>query len=255
MSSAGTSYVGMNNVQYHLTVAGENALMLYFDQRIDPAISALVQQACALIRVELTDDIIDLLPSYASVLLLFNPLRTDLYRVKAQLQHCLAQLQSANQHSGKLVELPVYYSAESGPDLALIAKTKNISIDEVIQRHQAVSYRVYAIGFAPGFAYLGEVDPLLQMPRLATPRAKVPRGAVAIADRQTAVYPAVSPGGWNLIGLCPTRMFNPAAEPAMPVAVGDEVRFVAIGKAEFLRLGGELPELGLPDIERAGNKP
>ena len=255
MSSAGTSYVGMNNVQYHLTVAGENALMLYFDQRIDPAISALVQQACALIRVELTDDIIDLLPSYASVLLLFNPLRTDLYRVKAQLQHCLAQLQSANQHSGKVVELPVYYSAESGPDLALIASTKNISIDEVIQRHQAVSYRVYAIGFAPGFAYLGEVDPLLQMPRLATPRAKVPRGAVAIADRQTAVYPAPSPGGWNLIGLCPSRMFNPDVEPAMPVAVGDEVRFVAIGKAEFLRLGGELPELGLPDIERAGNKP
>jgi KipI family sensor histidine kinase inhibitor len=229
--------------RYHLSIAGENALMLYFDQRIDPAISALVQRACVLIRAELADDVIDLLPSYASVLILFNPLSTDLYRVKAQLQHCLAQLQSGNQHSGKLVELPVYYSAESGPDLALIAETKNISVDEVIKRHQAVSYRVYAIGFAPGFAYLGEVDPLLQMPRLATPRAKVPRGAVAIADRQTAVYPAQSPGGWNLIGLCPTRMFNPNASPAMPVAVGDEVRFVAIDKAEFIRLGGELPEL------------
>uniref|UniRef100_A0A486XL13 Allophanate hydrolase 2 subunit 1 n=1 Tax=Rheinheimera sp. BAL341 TaxID=1708203 RepID=A0A486XL13_9GAMM len=240
----------MSKVQYHLTVAGENALMLYFDQRIDPAISALVQQACTLIRAELTDDIIDVLPSYASVLLLFNPLSTDHFRVKAQLQHCLAQLQSANQHNGKLVELPVYYSTESGPDLALIAKTKNISIDAVIQRHQAVSYRVYAIGFAPGFAYLGEVDPLLQMPRLATPRAKVPRGAVAIADRQTAVYPAASPGGWNLIGLCPTRMFNPQAEPAMPVEVGDEVRFVAIDKAEFIRLGGELP-----DTAPAGGKP
>ena len=233
----------MSNVQYHLTVAGENALMLYFDQRIDPAISAWVQQACNLIRAELADDIIDLLPSYASVLLLFNPLRTDHYRVQAQLKHCLKQLQSNTSHSGKRIELPVYYSAQSGPELALIAKTKNISIDEVIQRHQAVSYRVYAIGFAPGFAYLGEVDPLLNMPRLATPRAKVPRGAVAIADRQTAVYPAASPGGWNLIGLCPTLMFNPQAEPAMPVAVGDEVHFVAIDKTEFLRLGGELPEL------------
>lgn len=249
MSSDGTSSVSISKPQYHLTVAGENALMLYFDQRIDPAISALVQQACVLIRAELADDIIDLLPSYASVLLLFNPLTTDHFRVKAQLQHCLAQLQSANQHSGKLVELPVYYSVQSGPDLALIANTKNISIDEVIKRHQAVSYRVYAIGFAPGFAYLGEVDPLLQMPRLATPRAKVPRGAVAIADRQTAVYPAPSPGGWNLIGLCPTPMFTPHAEPAMPVAVGDEVRFVAIDKAEFLRLGGELPE-----PEYAGHK-
>ena len=106
--------------------------------------------------------------------------------------------------------------------------------------HSNQSYQVYAIGFAPGFAYLGEVDPLLQMPRLSTPRAKVPRGAVAIADRQTAVYPAQSPGGWNLIGLCPTPMFTPDASPVMPVAVGDEVRFVAIDEAEFLRLGGEL---------------
>lgn len=235
----------MSQVQYHLTIAGENALMLYFDQRIDPAISALVQQACALIKAELTDDVVDILPSYASVLVIFNPFSTDLYRVQAQLQHCLAKLQTGNSHSGKVVELPVYYSEESGPDLTLIAKTKHISIDEVIKRHQAISYRVYAIGFAPGFAYLGEVDPLLQMPRLATPRAKVPRGAVAIADRQTAVYPAQSPGGWNLIGLCPTRMFNPQAEPAMPVAVGDEVRFVAIDKAEFIRLGGELPEAEL----------
>ncbi|MEO3678382.1 5-oxoprolinase subunit PxpB [Rheinheimera sp. FR7-31] len=239
----------MSQVQYHLTIAGENALMLYFDQRIDPAISALVQQACALIKAELTDDVVDILPSYASVLVIFNPFSTDFYRVQAQLQHCLAKLQTGNSHSGKVVELPVYYSEESGPDLALIAETKHISIDEVIQRHQAISYRVYAIGFAPGFAYLGEVDPLLQMPRLATPRAKVPRGAVAIADRQTAVYPASSPGGWNLIGLCPTQMFNPQAEPAMPVAVGDEVRFVAIDKAEFLRLGGELPE-----AEQAGGK-
>lgn len=232
----------MSKVHYQLTVAGENALMLYFDQRIDPAISALAQQACALIKAELADDVIDILPSYASVLVIFNPFNTDLYRVQAQLQYCLAKLQTGNSHSGKVVKLPVYYSEESGPDLALIAETKHISIDEVIQRHQSISYRVYAIGFAPGFAYLGEVDPLLQMPRLATPRAKVPRGAVAIADRQTAVYPASSPGGWNLIGLCPTRMFNPQAEPAMPVAVGDEVRFVAIDKAEFIRLGGELPE-------------
>lgn len=230
----------MSQVQYQLTIAGENALMLYFDQRIAPEISALVQQATALIRAELSTDLLDLLPSYASLLVLFNPLSTDVYRVRSQLQHCLKQLQTGSDATGRKIELPVYYSEESGPDLALIASTKNISIDEVIQRHQAVSYRVYAIGFAPGFAYLGEIDPILQMPRLATPRAKVPRGAVAIADRQTAVYPAPSPGGWNLIGLCPTPMFTPQSTPSMPVAVGDEVHFVAVDKAEFLRLGGEL---------------
>ena len=230
----------MTSLSYQLTTAGENALMLYFDQRIDPQISARVQQACQLIRLELADDLFDLLPSYASVLIGFNPLTTDVYRVKAQLQHCLKQLTDNTAQSGKCVELPVYYSAESGPDLALIASQKQLSTDEVIRLHQAQSYRVYAIGFAPGFAYLGEVAPQLQMPRLSTPRARVPKGAVAIADRQTAVYPAASPGGWNLIGLCPVPMFTPGAEPAMPVAVGDEVRFVGIDKAEFLRLGGEL---------------
>jgi KipI family sensor histidine kinase inhibitor len=99
---------------------------------------------------------------------------------------------------------------------------------------------VYAIGFAPGFAYLGEVDKRIAAARLATPRQKVPRGAVGIADRQTAVYPAVSPGGWNLIGLCPQRMFDPVARPTMPVAVGDRVKFDAISRDEFLALGGEL---------------
>ena len=230
----------MSQVQYQLSSAGENALMLYFEQRIDPAISALVQQACELIRAELSEHLLDILPSYASILVVFDPFSTDLYRVRRQLQNCLQQLRCGNDSTGRQIELPVYYSEESGPDLALIASTKNISIAEVIRRHQAVSYRVYAIGFAPGFAYLGEVDPILQMPRLSSPRAKVPRGAVAIADRQTAVYPAPSPGGWNLIGLCPTAMFTPGATPVMPVAVGDEVRFVAVDKAEFIRLGGEV---------------
>ena len=225
---------------YQLTLAGENALMLYFEQRIDVSISASVQQATQLIRDALAQDIIDILPSYASVLIIYNALRTTSSDVAAVIHQCVQQLQSTDTHSGKVVELPVYYSEQSGPDLALIARSKQLTIDEVIRRHQAVSYRVYAIGFAPGFAYLGEVDPVLEMPRLSSPRAKVPRGAVAIADRQTAVYPTASPGGWNLIGLCPVAMFNPQAEPAMPVAVGDEVRFVAIDKTEFLRLGGEL---------------
>lgn len=239
----------MTQLQYQLTVAGENALMLYFEQQINPGVAAQVQKACELIRQALADDIIDLLPSYASVMIVFNALKTDLYQVTHKVKHCLLYLSADSGQSGKLVELPVYYSEQSGPDLRLIAETKQLSVAEVIRRHQAQLYRVYAIGFAPGFAYLGEVDPVLQMPRLATPRAKVPRGAVAIADRQTAVYPAQSPGGWNLIGLCPTRMFNPQASPAMPVSVGDQVRFVGIDKAEFIRLGGELPE-----PEHVGNK-
>lgn len=230
----------MSTASFRLCIAAENALILYFEQRIAPEISARVQQACSLIRDTLGNDLIDLLPSYASVLVQFNALTTDHATVQQQLEQCLQQLSTAPTQTGKLIELPVYYSEQSGPDLRLIAQAKGLSIDDVIARHQQQRYRVYAIGFAPGFAYLGEVDPLLQMPRHSTPRPKVPRGAVAIADRQTAVYPSSSPGGWNLIGLCPTPLFTPGKTPPMPFNVGDEVQFVAIDKAEFLRLGGEL---------------
>ena len=141
-----------------------------------------------------------------------------------------------------VVELPVYYAAESGPDLVVIAKRNKLSVEQVIEIHQSKEYRVYAIGFAPGFAYLGEVDERIASPRLSTPRMKVPKGAVAIADKQTAVYPNVSPGGWNIIGLCPTDMFDMTATPIMPVNVGDKVKFKSIDKNEFLALGGQLPE-------------
>ena len=108
------------------------------------------------------------------------------------------------------------------------------------QLHTEGEYRVYAIGFAPGFAYLGDVDERIAAPRLATPRQRVPRGAVAIADRQTAVYPEPSPGGWNLVGRSPLRMFDPTAEEPMPVRVGDRIRFNAISRDTFFELGGSL---------------
>jgi KipI family sensor histidine kinase inhibitor len=191
--------------------------------------------------------LIDLIPSYASLLVIYNPLQTDHNAVRKSIRQALSNLtddvnseSNKGQTQGSLVSLPVYYSTESGPDLQTLADGAGLTTEQVIAIHQQTEYRVYAIGFAPGFAYLGEVDPRIAAPRLATPRQKVPRGAVAIADRQTAVYPAQSPGGWNLIGLCPQRMFDPNANPTMPVQVGDRVRFEAIDKQTFLELGGQL---------------
>ena len=170
------------------------------------------------LRTSLGALLIDLVPSYASLLVIYDPFKTDHHAVRAAIRHALADtIDSRQQPIRALVTLPVYYSSESGPDLQTLADNAGLSIEEVISIHQQSEYRVYAIGFAPGFAYLGELDPRIAAPRLATPRQKVPRGAVAIADRQTAVYPAESPGGWNLIGLCPELMFDPSAEPSMPV--------------------------------------
>jgi len=223
-----------------IEIAGQNAFIVYFAEQTSAAVSAQIQAAVSSILATMQDSIIDLVPSYASLLVIFDIDRSDHFAVRQKLRAALTDLDSVDAAAGELVTLPVYYSIESGPDLEIIAERGNISVDEVIAIHQQQEYRVYAIGFAPGFAYLGEVDERIAAPRLATPRQKVPRGAVAIADRQTAVYPAVSPGGWNLIGLCPTRMFDPAADPSMPVQVGDRIRFNAIGRDEFLARGGEL---------------
>lgn len=224
----------------HIEIAGENSLIIYFADKTSAQVSGQVQQAMQQLELSLSQHLIDMVPSYASLLVIYNPFTTDQYHVKALINEALNSLTGDQQQQGSLIELPAYYSTESGPDLEQLAANANLTTDEVISIHTQMEYRVYAIGFAPGFAYLGEVDPRIAAPRLTTPRLKVPRGAVAIADRQTAVYPAVSPGGWNLIGLCPTRMFNPQAQPSMPVQVGDRVKFKAIDRSEFLALGGEL---------------
>jgi KipI family sensor histidine kinase inhibitor len=220
--------------------AGENALIIYLGEETSPAVSAMVQSAATAIEAALGADLIDLVPSYASLLVIYDALHADHLSVSHRIRKALSQVSDNGTVEGNTVMLPVYYSPESGEDLPALAERAGLAIDEVIALHSSTEYRVYAIGFAPGFAYLGEVDPRIAAPRLATPRQKVPRGAVAIADRQTAVYPAVSPGGWNLIGRCPIRMFNPQANPIMPVNVGDKVRFEAISRERFLELGGEL---------------
>jgi len=222
--------------------AGENSLIVYLGESTSPQVSARVQLTAQRVTHALGDVLIDLVPSYASLLVIYDPLKTDHFHVHKTISSVLHTLDDADDTvaQGNRITLPVYYSAESGEDLLTLAANSGLTPEEVIRIHCEQEYRVYAIGFAPGFAYLGEVDERIAAPRLSTPRQRVPRGAVAIADRQTAVYPAVSPGGWNLIGLCPLRMFDPDSDPTMPVTVGDIVCFEAVDRDQFFALGGEL---------------
>lgn len=229
-----------------LELAGENALILYLQSEISAKNHNQLQQLQRQISLLLQEQLQELLPSYASLLILLKPEHQGLLAIKALLEQELALSTVVLEQKGQLVLLPVYY--HNAWDLDTVAERAGLSTKQVIELHQSVEYRVYAIGFAPGFAYLGELDQRLATPRLTSPRAKVPKGAVAIADRQTAVYPAESPGGWNILGLCPTSLFAPhhvgTAKPLMPFAVGDTVRFHSISKEEFLALGGQLlPEL------------
>jgi KipI family sensor histidine kinase inhibitor len=227
-----------------LELAGENALILYLPAAICGNNLSQLQHVQQQVRLVLGEQLQELLPSYASLLIVLKPDHQGVLSIKTLLEQQLRLSSSVLEQTGKLVLLPVYY--HTGWDLNAVAARAGLSTAEVIELHQAIEYRVYAIGFAPGFAYLGELDERLATPRLSTPRAKVPKGAVAIADRQTAVYPAESPGGWNILGLCPTRLFNPerarTSDDMMPFAVGDRVRFQAISQSEFLALGGQLPQ-------------
>ena len=224
-----------------IAVAGENALIIYLSDHLSPEVSDQVQRAVQVLEQALGDLLVDLVPSYASLLLIYDLYKTDYGRLCSQIPALLAEAKGrASERRAKLVELPVYYSEESGPDLRVMASQTGLSISDIVDLHQAREYRVYAIGFAPGFAYLGEVDERIAHPRLATPRPRVRQGSVGIAGRKTAVYPSISPGGWNLIGRCPLLMFDLQADPPLPVEVGDRVRFFAIDRSEFISMGGEL---------------
>ncbi len=227
-----------------LELAGENGLILYLPAEISGKNLNQLQQLQPQIRLLLGQQLQELVPSYASLLILLKPHHQGLLVIKALLEQQLTLNSTSSVQPGQLVILPVYY--QNAWDLDAVAERAGLTTEQVIELHQSVDYRVYAIGFAPGFAYLGEVDQRLATPRLKSPRAKVPKGAVAIADRQTAVYPAESPGGWNILGLCPTPLFTPehagTTQALMPFAVGDRVRFQSISKDEFFALGGQWPQ-------------
>jgi KipI family sensor histidine kinase inhibitor len=227
-----------------VVVASENSTIVYFSERPCSQTSDQIAFTANALKVRLGEDLIDLIPSYHSLLVIYNPLKLGYQEIEKEIRNTIAQWTANNQpQKERIVELPVYYSAESGPDLQRIADHSDLTIDQVIEIHQQTQYTVYAMGFAPGFAYLGEVDERIAMPRLATPRHNVPRGAVAIADRQTAIYPSQSPGGWNLIGLCPISLFNPNKQPHSPMQVGDKLRFKSISRDEFMQLGGSEKKL------------
>lgn len=227
-----------------LKVAGEQAFILYFAEQTSAQVAAQIQAATQALVELVGHSLIDLVPSYASLLIIFDDNQLEFYQARQlvldRIRQAALQTEEAESQAGNQIILPVYYDAESGPDLDDLARAKALTTDEIIRLHHEQEYRVYAIGFAPGFAYLGELDERLAAPRLSTPRKAVPKGAVAIADRQTAVYPSVSPGGWNLIGRCPVPMFDVAKTPSMPMTTGDRIKFEPISKAEFIAMGGEL---------------
>lgn len=207
--------------------AGDTAFAVEFGERIDPAINALVHRTAALLATTPPQGLVETVPSFRSLLVHYDPLATN----AETLQRLIGDLEldeATRTGPGRIWRIPVRYGGAGGPDLAEVAAATGLNDAEVIALHAGTLYRVYAQGFLPGFAYLGELPPALDLPRRASPRVRVPAGSVAIAQRMTGIYPVESPGGWHLIGHTPLRFFDPARLPPTLFAPGDGVRFVPV---------------------------
>ncbi|PRA28342.1 5-oxoprolinase subunit B family protein [Pseudomonas poae] len=183
--------------------------------------------------------LVDLVPSYTTLMVHYDLTALGPAQARELIDQALTGLQPQTQGSGQCHVLPVWYDLSVGPELALLSQRSGLSVSDVIRRHSAHEYQVFALGFAPGFAFMGLVDEILATPRLNTPRKRVAAGSVGIAERQTAAYPVVSPGGWNLIGRTPAKLFDRERDGYSLMQPGDTVRFEAVDHAEFIKLGGD----------------
>jgi len=179
--------------------------------------------------------------SFASLAIHVNVFKSNVTKIATELPSVLKAIKNSSSTDANLIEIPVYYGREAGWDIEDVAIRADVSIEELISIHSQETYYAYATGFTPGFSYLGEINQKIVLPRKASPRIKMPKGAVAIADKQTAVYPNASPGGWHILGQTPTTMYCLNDDGFAPlINVGDRVRFNAISLDEYKALGGEV---------------
>lgn len=205
---------------------GDSCLVVRFGTTIAPATSGSV--AVAARAAAALPGVVDVVPTFTTVAVLFDPCRTDADRLGAELLTILAAPEAAATSSEDVVEIPIVYGGADGPDLSAVAASVGLTPEEVVRLHAATDHVVGMIGFAPGFPYLLGLPEALAIPRRSTPRTSVPAGSVAIAERQTGIYPRTSPGGWHVIGRTSRSLFDPGRSPPALLRAGDIVRFVPV---------------------------
>lgn len=215
-----------------LAALGDTALQLRWEARIDDGIVNRVQAVAAALRADAPAWVQDVVPAYASVAVFVDPeaLANDASLMATAETWCVrvaAAVRDGDARSqGRVIDIPVHYGGDSGPDLAHVAAVAGLAPGEVVARHCAPLYRVALLGFAPGFPYLLGLDPALATPRHAQPRLRVAAGSVGIGGAQTGIYPREGPGGWQIIGCTPSVLFDPVRDPPSLLQPGDRVRFV-----------------------------
>lgn len=216
---------------------GDRAVLVELGDEISPEVNDRVRDLFLALDHDPMEGIADLVPSYASLLVVYDPLRIQFLTVRDWVENLLDRQTVPSGLSARLVRVPVVYGGAFGPDLEWVADFHGITTEEVIRLHTGGTYRVYMIGFMPGYAYMGELPAELATPRKDTPRTRVAAGSVGIAQRQTGIYPAESPGGWQIIGRTPMALFDPNTWPPAALSMGDRVRFHPITPEAFSKWG------------------
>lgn len=229
---------------YHMYPCGDYAVTIELGDKIDVTIHQQVMTLFVFLKSLHIKGVKDIIPAYHSVTVIYdivalseNLKKATVYElVCAQLEEAVTSLKPSALQTNKLVRIPVCYDSQFAPDLESLATLHSINIEEVIRLHTSKKYRVYMLGFLPGFTYMGIVDPKIWTPRKEQPRTHVPAGSVGIAGEQTGIYPFDSPGGWQIIGRTPIAMFSSENENPCYVAPGDEVEFYPISVSAFNKL-------------------
>lgn len=252
----------------HCELISESTLLVRFGEHISENLLDTIKQGQLCAQKVFGFQLRDMVASYTTLMIEFDPLLMSPWQAKLKFQRAWdtrhqQSVSGDSSPSGSLnsplfsiektvhsIEIPVYYHPSVGWDLETIAQEKGLSWQQVVDIHCQRAYRVYAMGFAPGFAFMAELDARLEMPRKKSPRKKVPAGSVAISDLQTSVYPKQSPGGWNIIGRSPLALFNSDKSPSAILRTADTVTFKAITREQFIALGGSLDDLdaGVDDL-------
>lgn len=233
---------------------GEAGIVVELGDAIDPGLNARVRRLARELADRLRGRVLEVVPTYRSLLVVHDPLREPrpgLVRDIEGLARAVGEAPADDLE--RVVRIPVCYGGAHGPDLEAVAAHAGLPPAEVVSLHAAPVYRVYMLGFLPGFPYLGGLDRRIACPRLDSPRTRIPPGSVGIGGEQTGIYPVESPGGWRLLGRTPLRLFDPAAQRPFLLGAGDGIRFVPIDEAAFAELSGKAAAGGLaPETEGAG---
>ncbi len=221
-------------------ICGDSALNIEFGNEISEEINRKIRAAAALIENREISGISEVVPTYRSLMIHYDPLIIEYEELISILKGIEENIKNVELYSPEIIEIPVLYGGQYGPDIENVAMHNKLTVEEVIKIHTSAEYLIYMLGFTPGFPYLGGMDKRIATPRLHSPRTKIPAGSVGIAGEQTGIYPVQSPGGWQLIGSTPIELFNPDSENPILLKSGNYIVFKSIDEEEYMKIKEEV---------------